>query len=139
MADRDACRCELIWEAKRVGTAESPSGETLEIGAPGPWTPGRLLSLAAQSSLMVEFLRLAEEAALPVLGYVSSAETRFDPSGTDAGTLTLSPCIVVGSQQDSAHAERLLEEAMEASPVCRLLRGDAELDGRLVVAMRIPA
>jgi hypothetical protein len=135
--DRDSCRCELLWGAERAATAESPTGETIEVGESGPWTPGRLLSLAAQSSLMMEFLRLADEAALPVLGYLSSAAESATERGAMA--LILSPCIVVGSPEDSARAERLLEAAMEASKVCRLLRGAAELDGRLVVAMRRPS
>jgi organic hydroperoxide reductase OsmC/OhrA len=139
MIDRDRCRCELVWDMERVGTAETPGGETLEISESGPWTPGRLLSLAAQSSLMMEFLRLAEEAELPVLGYVSSGEAMLGPSEKGPAALVVSPCVVVGSQQDSARAERLLEEAMEASPVCRLLRGGTELDARLVVAAQISA
>ncbi len=137
--DRDACRCELLWDLERAGIAESPTGETLEIGEPGPWTPGRLLSLAAQASLMTEFLRLAEEASLPVLGYLSSCAARAGSRQPNPVALILSPCIVVGSQDDSACAERLLEEAMETSAVCRLLRGAAELDARVVVAMRRPA
>ncbi len=138
MSNRDACRCELVWDMERFGTAETPGGETLEIGESGPWTPGRLLSLAAQSSLMVEFLRLTEKEDLPILGYVSSGESVFT-SPDRAPELILSPCVVVGDEQDSSRAERLLEEALEVSPICRLLRGVAGLDARIVVVKRIPA
>jgi len=124
---------------ERIGTAETPGGEILEIGESEAWTPWRLVSLAAQASLMMEFLRLAEAAALPVLGYVSSGEAMMGPSERDSAALVLSPCVVVENQKEADRAEKLLEEAMESSPVCRLLRGCTELDARLVVAMQVPA
>jgi hypothetical protein len=134
----DVCRgrCELVWDSGGTGTAESPGGALLEIAEFGEWTPGRLLNLAAQSSVMFEFLRLAEEEVLEVLGYVSSGEVSLSSIGEEEGRLILSPCIVVRDDTDAGRARSLLEEAMASSPICCAFRGERTLDPRLIVALR---
>jgi hypothetical protein len=135
MEQNDSFRCELIWDEGLSGTAETPSGEMLRVEDRGAWTPSRVLSAAAQASLMVEFFRLAEELGVEVLGYVSNAS--IAEGGSDR--ITLQPCILLGSPLDVARAEELLEMALTKSRVCRQLRGALDLDGRFVAARQASA
>lgn len=130
------CRCEVVWDEGLKGTAEAPSGEVLGVEEGGVWTPWRMLSAAVQTSLMFEFFRLAEEAGLEVLGYVSNAGRGEDEP---LGRIILLPCILVGDQSDVPRAEELLELALTRSPICRQLGAAVEMDARFAATRRASA
>jgi hypothetical protein len=136
MKPDDSYRCEVIWEEGLRGMVEAPSGEMLPLEDQGPWTPSRVLSAAAQASLMFEFFRLAEASGLEVLGYLSNA---CSPEGEASDRIILQPCILLASQLDVARAEELLDVALTKSRVCRQLNGALDLDGRFVAARQASA
>lgn len=127
----NACRCELIWDESRAATAETPSGQLLQVEEKGNWTPGRMLSMAVQSSLMFEFFRLAEEAGLEVLGYVSNAATTQEEPQM---RMVVLPCILLEAESDIPRGEELLHQAFTSSRICRLLGSGLDLDARFVAS-----
>jgi hypothetical protein len=111
------CKTELVWDGNRRATGNL-HGQPLPIGE-GDCRAEHFLSLAADASLMLTFLGMAERAAVRLLGYVSSA--RIAPGANGNLQLVLAPVLVVERESDVAGSRRLLEEALAASPVCRLL------------------
>jgi hypothetical protein len=98
-----------------------------------------MVSAAVQSSLMVEFLRRAEESGVAINGYVSSGEAKLPCEPEKRVRVLLAPCIVVAEADDSERAEELFEKALAESPICRLLGSAVQVDARFVVAMEAPA
>jgi hypothetical protein len=139
LAECVGCLCELVWDAKLIGTAITPAGEALQVGEGTEWTPARMVSAAVQSSLMVEFLRRAEKSGIAVNGYVSSAEARLPCEPGNGARVLLAPCIVIAEADAAGRAEGLFEEALAASPICRLLGSAVQVKARFVVAMEAPA
>src|SRR5262245_2053125 len=112
---------ETVWDGGLSGTASSADGQLLTVGYEGGcWPPEQLLLLAAESSFMDSFLAAAREVNLEVLGYVSSGHLEPDDlHGTPR--ITVRPCVVVGSADDAARAQRICTGALQQSVVCRLL------------------
>ncbi len=124
---------QVVWDRARACTAQAGSGVTIDIGTSGGWTPEQLLVAATESSLMTVFLRLADEAGLAVLGYVSAAEATLDREREIPPSLVVRPCIVVGREQDKAPALRLIARTLEASPAARALKGVLRVDADVIV------
>src|SRR5690242_5511969 len=88
-------RCELVWNERLGGVAETAAG-AIEVGEHGEWTPAQILSTAIQTSLMIEFMRLARATGLEVKGYRSSAIVR----GRSLERIAVSPCIALARERD---------------------------------------
>ena len=115
---------QLIWDRAGTGTAQAESGCSIPVGPTGDWTPERLLTAAVESSVMTNFLRLAEVAGLEVLGYVSAGESRYETGTCEAIKIIVRPCVAVGGEEHRDLVHRLLTAAVAASPIVRAL-GDA--------------
>lgn len=112
---------ELIWDAASVGTATTTAGASITIGDAADFAPEDLVAVAAAASLMRTFLKLADAAGVPVFSY--AAASHVESSGS-ASSHVLVRCSVVSSGDVSeAELRRLLQEATDASPVCRMLAG----------------
>lgn len=114
---------ELVWHGGESGTGLTEHGASMSCGCPAEWVPEHLLCLAADSSFMTTLLRLASEAGLEVLGYVSRARLEAPADAGQPPQVTLSPCIVVGSDEAARVIERLCNEAVRESLVSRVLHG----------------
>ena len=114
-------KIQVVWDTGAECTAQSPSGNHLRVGADGDWTPELLLLAAAESSLMKEFVELARDRHLEVLGYVSSASmARPDHAGRHV-RLIVRPCVAIARESDRPLAHELLARAHAISPVARAL------------------
>ena len=129
----DGEHIQLVWDRARACTAQARSGVTITIGSNDGWTPEQLLVAAAESSLMTVFLRLADDANLRVLGYVSSAGAMLDPDTAFPPSIVVRPCIVVGREEDTEAARRLITTALETSPAARALREVLRVDADVIV------
>ena len=110
-------RCELVWSERLDGVA-GIAGRTIGVGEYAEWTPALILSTAVQTSLMIEFMRLARAAGLEVKGYRSSAIAR----GRQLDRIAVSPCIALARDCDRRRALETLGDARERSAVCQILR-----------------
>jgi organic hydroperoxide reductase OsmC/OhrA len=81
------------------------------------------MTLAAASCFMSTLLRLADAAGVPILGYVSISRLHVPSDHRRLPIMTLTPCIVVGSQGDASKVGELCQQASEVSDVCRTLQG----------------
>lgn len=124
---------QLIWDREGAGTAESQSGSHLRVGPGGDWTPEQLLVIASESSVMTRFLRLAAEAGVEVLGYVSAAEEALCAEPAVRPSIVVRPCIVVGRETDRAPVQGLLASAGQDAPVARALGSALRIDAEIVV------
>ena len=130
---RSADHIQLVWDRGGVGTAQAESGGSISIGPADEWTPERLLTAAVESSVMTNFLRLADEAGLEVLGYVSAGEASLDAGGTGRIKVVVRPCVSVRDEHAVEAVHRFLAAARAASPIVRIL-GDAMTLEAVVVA-----
>ncbi|MGE5833539.1 MAG: OsmC family protein [Acidobacteriota bacterium] len=113
---------ELIWDAASTGTATTSAGASITIGDAADFSPEDLVAVAAAGCLMRTFLKLADAAGVPVFGY--AAVSQVESSGSASSSHVLVRCSVVSSGDISeAQLRRLLQEATDASPVCRMLAG----------------
>lgn len=100
-----------------------------EFGPPS-WFPEALVTGALQTDLMHLFLRLAQGAGLSVVSYQSSALSQVS-SNDEAQRLTavvLRPWATVeGGEAEVELAIQLLERALEASSIARMLRIEPQL------------
>jgi organic hydroperoxide reductase OsmC/OhrA len=129
---------QLVWDRGAACTAQAASGRTLTIGLDGDWSPEQLLVAAVESSLMTEFMRLASESGIDVLGYVSAADVEFEPGDEERPAVIVRPCVVVGRDADREPVHRLLLQAFEESPVVRALGDEVSSDGEVVVVAPLP-
>ena len=116
-------RCELVWSERLDGVAETADG-TIGVGEHGEWTPALILSTAVQTSLMIEFMRLARATGLEVKGYRSSAVAR----GRQLDRIAVSPCIALAREGDRRRALETLGGARDRSAVCQILRERLTVD-----------
>ena len=116
-------RCELVWSERLDGVAETAGG-TIGVGVHGEWTPAQILSTAVQTSLMIEFMRLARESGLEIRGYRSTAIAR----GRELDRIAVSPCIDLARERDRRQALVVLGSARERSVLCRILRERVVVD-----------
>jgi hypothetical protein len=77
---------------------------------------------------MSSLLRLAAEAGLCVLGFVSNSRLRIPGDPSERPTLALEPCIVVASKQEVERMRELCEQAVQASDMCRMLEDRVDLE-----------
>jgi uncharacterized OsmC-like protein len=121
---------ELIWDSGRLATTTAPSGASATVGEGADFTPDDLIAIAAAGCLMQTFLRLAEEARLPLLSYAATARVAAGASALPR--VVIRSFIVVAEPAVEGHVRDLLNQAYEASPVCRMLgdRVSCETDVR---------
>jgi len=110
---------ELVWDAGRAATARTSSGVALSIGNHG-LAAADLVGAAAASCLMQAFLEAADEAGVPVLGYMATADVE-SRSGSDGPIVRLHSYVVVPDDITEREVARLADAARRASPVARLL------------------
>ncbi|MGE3958335.1 MAG: hypothetical protein AB7H96_16600 [Vicinamibacterales bacterium] len=124
---------ETLWNTGLAATG-SAGGRSLSVGFEGDWAPEHLLLLATESCFMSTFLSLAYAAGLEVLGFVSNARLEHGAQASALPSISLAPCIVVGSQMDATIARELAGAALRESVVARLLGARLRLvpDVRLV-------
>ena len=134
-----ACRSELVWDGDRSGTAGSPRGDLIRVGLGEAWTPSEMISVAIQTSLMIEFLEAAEAAGLEVLGYLSSVTTGALPEERGGSSLLVSPCIVLARERDLPRARDVLERARARSWICGMFAGVLDIDPSYSVASAPPS
>lgn len=109
---------ETVWNTGLSGTG-SAGGRTLSVGFEADWAPEHLLLLSVESCYMSTFLSLAYAAGLELLGYVSNA--RFEQGGHGPPSISLAPCIVVGSPMQATLARETADAALRESAVARLV------------------
>lgn len=123
---------EMVWDDGTDATAVALDvplqGARLRVGPEAGWLPAHLLTLAAASSFMSALLRLAAGAHVDVLGFVSNSKLRVPGDREQVPALTLSPCIVVRSEEDAKRIGALCDEAILLSDVCRTLQGRLRLE-----------
>ena len=113
---------ELIWDAASVGTATTLVGASITIGEAADFSPEDLVAAAAAGCVMRTFLRLADDARIPILGY--TAVSRIESPEPEAASKVRVRCSVVTSEDVSeAEVRRLLREAVNASPISHMLGG----------------
>lgn len=125
---------ETVWNTGLYGTG-SAGGRALSVGFEGDWAPEHLLLLSVESCYMSTFLSLAYAAGVDVLGYVSNARLEHGTHGAHgAPTISLAPCIVVGTPMHATLARETADAALRESVVSRLLAGRLRVspDVRLV-------
>lgn len=111
---------ELVWDAKRLGTATAPSGASVTVGDCADFAPEDLLAMAAAGSVMRTFLELAERREVPILSYAATAHVEPASEGLRPRVAVRS-FVVASEDVQRSDIMRLLEEATAASPVCRML------------------
>ena len=109
---------ELVWDEERRGTGTTASGASLDVGDAAEWSPVDLLALSVAGCVMRTFLQVAAEEHVPVLGYVSTSAV--EPSD-EAPSILVVPCIVVPTAVAKVAVPVLMQQAVERSPVARLL------------------
>ena len=124
---------QLIWDCECAGTAQAQSGSCLKIGPQTDWSAERLLVAAAESDLMSVFMRLAREAGLEVLGYISAAESDLHAEAAGRPRVVVRPCIVVGREEDRARVGRLVAQTGDHSPIARALGDTLQFQAEVVV------
>lgn len=129
---------ELVWDRECTGTARSCSGDVIEVGPDRSWTPEQLLVAAVESSVLGAFMDRATEAGLEVLGYVSAAASLEDVSSAEP-TIVVRPCVTIARARDRALVERLLADAIAASPVTRTLGPAVRVEAEVIALEDEPA
>lgn len=130
---KPAMHAQLVWDRGTAGTAQAVSGCSITVGPNGEWTPEQLLVAAIEASLMHAFLRLADEAGLVVLGYVSAAEAELGPDPASPTRIVVRPCIVVAHERDREPALAFVQRAMTESPIARALGACVRTTGEVIV------
>ncbi|MFI5177062.1 MAG: OsmC family protein [Vicinamibacterales bacterium] len=112
---------ELIWDAERSGTARGATGAFLAVGDRAPaFQPDDLLAIAAAGCVMRAFLKVADEAAVPILSYLATAGLESSSEMTEP-RLRLRSFVLGPSGVTEQTLAGLAERACQASPVARLL------------------
>lgn len=112
---------ELVWDAAGAGTATASSGATVSVGDGAAFSPAELLATAAAGCLMRTFVAMAQQEEQPILGFVATSHLDTDRMGDPAPTLEMSVCVVGKDDAPPGVMKRLLDRALEASPVARAL------------------
>lgn len=103
---------DLVWDGGLHATAFVDDGAPLTAGADVGWTPELLMATAAGTALMTLVLRLASEAGIEILGYVSEQRLQ-GPSENSCPAVLVSPCISVRSQPAADVISSLVADAIE--------------------------
>ena len=118
---------ELVWDARREGTGRGASGAALRVGADTHFSPEDLLGLAAAGCLMKTFLTLAEEAALPLLSYLSTAELIQGEAPLRSPHIRVRTYVTAANEVDRQRLEALAKRATSTSPIACLLGDRVEV------------
>jgi organic hydroperoxide reductase OsmC/OhrA len=111
---------ELVWDAARLGTATAPSGASATVGEQGSFSPEDLIAMATAACLMRTFLRLADQAHIPILSYAATAHANISaPAG--APHVAVHAYVVAPSCDDERDLMELSAESARLSPVAQLL------------------
>lgn len=142
--------CSFETTLRMVGSHAHLGGDrcpSLRIGAwsgrefgPPAWFPEGMVAGALQTDLLHAFLHLAHAAGLKVVSYQSSALSQLGScdGGPQLTAVVLRPWATVeGGDPEVALAVQLLDRALEASRIARLLRITPQLQV-LVDAVRPP-
>jgi hypothetical protein len=130
--DEHGCTLELVWDEDLNATAFTGGALPIRIGPAVNLLPHQLLALSASSSLMTSFLDLAGANGVPVEGYVSSARLREGANGEPE--LTLTPCVVVSSEEDRRLVADLWPQAVRYSRTLGVLRDRLRIEPAVCVA-----
>ncbi len=128
-----ASHSQLIWDRDCAGTAQADSGCCLYTDPESGWSAGRLLVAAVESDVMATFLRIAADAGVRVLGYVSAAEATLDHDPAVRPSIVVRPCIVVGHEKDRPLVQRLVLGAAGRSAIARALGESPRIQAEVVV------
>jgi len=128
---------QVVWDRDCRCTAQARSGDTIDVGPGARWSPEQLFVAGVESSLMSVFLRLAQDAGVEILGYVSAAESTLDLNALRP-SIVVRPCIVVDSEEDRRRVLRLLSNVAEASPIARALGSAVSIDAEVVAFAPTP-
>jgi len=116
------CVTETVWDGGCSGTGVCADGHQLSVGRDeGGWTPEQLLLLGAEGSLMEAVLTAARNAGVDLLGYISRGHLDVPDEAGAPPRLTLNPCVVVASADETQRAALLSTAVAKASLVGRLL------------------
>jgi organic hydroperoxide reductase OsmC/OhrA len=118
---------ELVWDARQQGTGRGTSGASLRVGADTHFSPEDLLGLAAAGCLMKTFLTLAEEAALPFLSYLSTAELVPGEQPDRPLRMCVRTYVTAANEADRRRLERVVARARRDSPIASLLGDRVEI------------
>ena len=108
-----------MWEAVRAATARSETA--LSEGPDSDRTPAGLLTTAAGASLQSTFLEIADDAQLPILGYVAQQHPDLDPRTHEVSQIVLSACISVPTHHAEKAARAAWKLAVDRAPILRAL------------------
>lgn len=109
---------ELVWSGAERATAVGANGQLLQLGE--DWSAASLFALAVESDLMSTFVRLAHDAALPLLGYVSASSV---DATEKRPRLSVSVCLVIADGAFVAAARELWRSTCATAPIAALLEG----------------
>lgn len=118
---------ELVWDARQQGTGRGSSGTSLRVGAETHFSPEDLLGLAAAGCLMTTFLTLAEEASVPLLSYLSTAELVAGSVPGAPSRVRVRAYVTAATEADRERLERLVERTKAKSPIACLLGDRVEV------------
>jgi OsmC-like protein len=123
---------ELVWDTSRVATARSEA--FLLPQAPGmDWTPALLLATAAGASLLATFAEIADDAEVPILGYVAHQRADIAATTNEISGITLSVCVSVPSAAAAAAARAAWKLAINRAPVLRVVACPLHCEPSIVV------
>lgn len=103
---------DLVWDGGLRATAFVDDGAPLTTSADVGWTPDLLIATAAGTALMTLVLRLASEAGIDIVDYVSEQRLHGHPENGCPGILVV-PRISVRSQRAADLISSLMAVAIE--------------------------
>jgi peroxiredoxin-like protein len=114
---------DLEWRGAKGGELRAGALAPIEFGAPpefggreGSWSPEHLLVASVNGCFMLTLLAIAENSKVPLVSFSSSARGKLEKvsgAGYQITAITIKPTVVVGSAQELARVERILEKAKE--------------------------
>jgi organic hydroperoxide reductase OsmC/OhrA len=123
---------DLAWKSERTGTLSSLGKVNIEVATPnlfskgdkGTWTPEHILAGAVSSSLMTNFLALAEGFQLDILGYKCHCFVKLEKKDgkLEASEMLIRPTIKLANNLDLPKAIELIEKADQSCPLKNVLK-----------------
>ena len=111
-------------------------------GEAGYWTPEHLYVAAAEACLMATFMGIAENSALPVAGYHSSARGRLervDGIGLCFTAVEMFPEVELEAGADVERAKRIMDKAAKSCLIANSMLAAVEVSPEFRVLERIAA
>jgi len=133
----------VSWERERRGYLTSPGKPDMELGAPpefkgheGIWTPESLFVAAVEGCIMTSFFAFSR--GLNLVAYESKAEGRLDLDEQKMSfvftTVSVTPRVVVASEEDVAKAREALNMAEKRCLVTNSLKTEVVVQPEIVVS-----